>query len=84
MIKVGGKYKQEGKTKLFTYNHVTFDKYRWADAEKYLPEDFDLVHMKLSSGKIIPGWSNGRVWEGIRLKPEHEVKAWRRQFEENK
>lgn len=93
MIKVGSvkEYTQKkdnktGKMKkvevLFTYRDVKFDIDGWADSKEYLPDDFDLVYMKVEGRKTMPGWSIGTSWAGLRLKPTDQVVYWKRKPEE--
>lgn len=77
MIKVGAKYETPKGLRTYTYRDIEF-KEDWADAKEYLPEDYDLVTALLSTGKTIPAWTYGKTWEGLYIKPEHEVIAWKR------
>ena len=84
MIKVGeGKgWKQnyEGKkVKIpYTYADIKFDKSGWSDADEYMPGDYDLVHMRVAGKPNIIGWATGRNWDGLRLKLDDKVTAWKR------
>ena len=66
----------------YSYRDVEYDDYGWADSKKYLPEDFDLVYMKLARERIITGWINGTHWCGVRLKQDDKVLFWKRDIEE--
>lgn len=61
---------------------VIYDIDGWADAKKFLPEDFDLVYMRLKRKRKIPGWINGLSWHGSRLRPNDEVLFWKRKEED--
>lgn len=93
VIKVGDvkEYLSLGKTPLgkkkktpvfYTYRHVEYDLDGWADCARFLPEDFDLVFMRLKRDRIIPGWIAGKTWAGLRLKKEDVVLFWKRKEEE--
>jgi hypothetical protein len=66
----------------YVYKDVAYDIDGWADSEKYLPEDFDLVLMKLARGKTVPGWIGGTTWYGLRFKKDDAVLFWKRNPEE--
>ena len=65
----------------YSYKDVHYDLEGWAEASKYLPEDYDLVYLKTENKKVIPGWSIGKSWDGLRLKPEHKISHWKRKPE---
>lgn len=62
----------------YTYKDIFYNDAGWADVEKYLPEDFDLVSMLLENKRIINGWINGLLWEGLRLKSTDKVLFWKK------
>ena len=68
----------------YSYQDVEYDIDGWADASRFLPEDFDLVYMRLKRDKSIPGWFNGSSWTGLRLKSDDKVVFWKRKLEEKK
>jgi hypothetical protein len=71
------------KTRIFySYQDFEYDIEGWAESKKYLPDDFDLVYMRLEREKTIPGWINGSIWCGLRLKPQDKVIFWKRKLEE--
>lgn len=81
MLKVGVdiiKDKKKGKQRKFSYTDVEYDCDDWADAAKYLPADYDLVHLKTEK-KTISGWRSGNVWAGLRLKGDEKFLYWKRQ-----
>lgn len=93
MIKVGSvkeyiakKDNKSGKMKkqeiLYTYKDVKYDIDGWVDCNLFLPEDFDLVYMKVEGKKTIPGWISGSSWYGLRYKKEDVVKYWKRKPDE--
>lgn len=79
--------KKTGRTKkmpvFYSYiKDVIYDIDGWADAKRFLPEDFDLVYLRLKRNRTIPGWINGLSWHGSRLKTNDEVLFWKRKEEE--
>jgi hypothetical protein len=66
----------------FQYKDVEFDIDGWADCKRFLPDDYDLVLLKLSRGKTIPGWIAGSSWDGLKLKKEDTVLYWKKKEEE--
>jgi len=68
----------------YSYQDVEYDIDGWADTLRFLPEDFDLVFMRLKRDTTIPGWFNGSSWTGLRLKSDDKVVFWKRKLEEKK
>lgn len=58
------------------YKTVVFEN-GWADVAKYLPGEFDLLHLKLLDGKIKSGWWTGNEWDGLNVKPVDKVIKWK-------
>jgi hypothetical protein len=78
-----GKGRRPSKKPIFyTYKDIQYDDDLWADTTKYLPQDFDLIYMKLKKGKTLPGWINKTRWCGLRLQITDEVIFWKRHTEE--
>jgi hypothetical protein len=73
--------KKIGKDKV-GYRTIQYEKGGWVNAKKFLPEDFDLVYMKIRGKKDITGWANGYKWEGLRLKDDDEILYWKRKPEQ--
>jgi hypothetical protein len=65
----------------YSYKDVLYDNNGWADSKKYLPEDFDLVHMRLEREKTVPGWVSGSSWFGLRFRSDDVVLCWKRMHE---
>lgn len=63
---------------LYAYKDLNYDVDGWADAKTCLPDDFDLVYLRLKREKTIPGWVSGAIWYGMRLKKDDEVMFWKR------
>jgi len=68
----------------YLYSDVEYDQDGYADASKYLPADFDLVSMKIEGQKPLPGWSHGRSWDGLNLKPGSKIISWKKMQEEKR
>ncbi len=66
-----------------SYNDVEFDENGWADAEKFLPEDYDLVSIRVEGKKDTYGWVVGEYWDGVLLRSRDKVIAWKRELEKN-
>lgn len=65
-----------------SYREVKFDEDGWADAEKWIPADYDLVFMKLKRGPTVSGWAYGNEFIGLRMKPKDVVLYWKRKPDE--
>jgi hypothetical protein len=71
--------KKTGKKRKLNYADVKYDADKWVDATKFLPADFDLVFIKSPSHiETISGWSIGRNWDGLHIKPEEKVLFWKK------
>ena len=86
VIKVGS-ISHHGNTKFgekkpiyYSYKAVEF-KDGWAESSKFLPQDFDLVYGKTTSGDVKSCWLNGSKWDGLRLKNDDQIVRWRRKEE---
>jgi hypothetical protein len=66
----------------YTYKDVEYDIDGWADCKRFLPDDYDLVFLRLFREKTIPGWISGSSWYGLRLKKEDSVTYWKRKEDE--
>lgn len=62
----------------FQYKNIPQYPHHWINPDNYFPLDGDLCHLMLSDGNVINGWAYGRVWDGLHLKPEDEIVAWKR------
>ncbi len=71
--------KKKQKQRKVNYLDVHYDEDKWVDATKFLPEDFDLLYLKLSNiKKVLPGWSNGKQFEGANIPKDSKVLYWKR------
>ncbi len=66
----------------YNYRDVQYDKHGWADVNKFLPADFDLVFLNIEGKKTISGWFTGNNWDGLLLKEEDKVISWKLKEEE--
>lgn len=93
MIKVGSHkeyitkfHEKSGKDKkvevLYTYKDVKYDIDGWVDCQLFLPDDYDLVYMKVDGKKTMAGWVSGSSWHGLKLKDGDKVLYWKRKPEE--
>jgi hypothetical protein len=83
MIQKVGKSIVEGiKPRKFAYRDIPFDEDGWADAERFMPADYDLVFLKIEGKKSVSGWSTGNSWDGLKLEKADKVKYWKRKPDE--
>lgn len=73
---------KEIKERVFAYRDVFFDPDGWADASRFLPEEYDLVLLKYDTERTTCGWLSGTTWEGLRHNPDQQVLYWKRKLEE--
>jgi len=78
MIKKVGLTRLKNNAPSFFYRDVIYDKEGWADASKYLPEDYDLVFLKIEGKDICHGWSTGQNWDGCNIKRSDNILSWKR------
>ncbi len=74
--RIGEKQRKAG------YKDVFFNYEGWANPNKYLPMEFDLVFVKLRDNPNTYAWINGKNWEGLRLKDDDIVIGWKRKIED--
>lgn len=67
-------------TRHITYRDVKFDSNGWADASLFIPPDYELMHLKTSLKRTIPGWAVGHNWDSYRIKDGEQVLFWKRNF----
>ena len=80
---IDNKTKKEKKVEvLYTYKDVKYDIDGWADSKEFLPDDYDLVYLKVEGKKTMPGWASGTSWHGLRYKEGDKVSYWKRKPEE--
>jgi hypothetical protein len=85
-LQVGKDYYESSgskKKKVFANAQVLFDCDGWADVNRFLPRDFELVKVLLKNNKMKNGWFNISRWDGLKILPTDEVVAWRKINEEN-
>jgi len=67
------------KERLCKYSDVPMDKNHWVHDLKYMPIPYDLMHLRIKGvRKVKSGWWNGTVWKGLKLDPDDEIIAWKR------
>ena len=73
--------KKSGLERPVRYSDIPMDKEHWITDLTYRPIPFDLLYLKIKDLlKVKAGWWNGEAWQGLRLKQEDEVIAWKRQL----
>ena len=65
-----------------SYRDVNFDANGWANADEFLPHEYDLCYLKTECNKSLKGWYTGKIWDGLNVLKKHKIKFWKR-FEEN-
>ena len=60
-----------------TYAKVPNDGNGWVDVSEYLPDNYDLVLMKIGD-TYKNGWYQGNSWDGYRFNEGEEVTHWKR------
>lgn len=70
------KIKTNKKRRFLIYKDCTKDQEGWSDPKAFLPLRFDMCQIKTSK-KVKMGWWTGEEWDGLRISPEDEIKAWR-------
>ena len=78
MIIVGKTIKNPKIKSTVTYKDVITDEEGWADPQKFLPRECEMVKLKTECGKTINGWHFSNVWDGLHLRPHHKIIAWNR------
>lgn len=64
-----------------TYTTVPKDYDGWVDASLYLPQDYDLILMRVDRKSYkctFPGWWNGGSFDGAEYRDGDIVKLWKR------
>jgi hypothetical protein len=77
MLKVGKNYIEVPKRRRMTYKDIPYD-HGWADAEQYLPANYDLMVLKVKGKPILYGWCFGTKWEGAKIERYDEILKWKR------
>lgn len=79
MIKVGEAKEEIKKSPRYSYYDVQFNEDGWADAQLYLPADYDLLTLIVRGRGKVSGWSVGHFWDGGNLRKQDKVLFWKRQ-----
>lgn len=73
--------KNTGLERPYKYSDIPTDEDQWVLDLTYRPIPFDLLYLKIrNKPKTIGGWWNGKIWQGLRLKKDDDVIAWKRQM----
>jgi hypothetical protein len=73
--------KVTGTPRSYKYSDVPTDADKWVFDLTFRPIAYDLLYLKVKGAfRIKSGWWNGDLWEGLRLKPDDTILAWKRNF----
>lgn len=50
---------------------------------EYLPDDYDIMYLKIKNKPSSHGWISGNNWDGLKIKPDDEVLYWKKKQEAN-
>ncbi len=81
MQRFGKHVVQVVKVRSFSYRDVEYDEDGWVDATKYIPEECDLVILRMDDDRSLPGWWTGNGWDGLRIKRKDKVLYWKRKLD---
>lgn len=79
VIKVGTTKRTE--KRLYSYADIEKDPYGWVEANKYLPEDYDMCYLKTTEGRVKNGWYTMSFWDGLHINDKDIVQKWKRNIE---
>ena len=65
------------KKKVGTKDVRTYDPDGWIDVDRYLPEDYDLVKVKLHNGNLRQAWMQKERWVSVGVKSTDKVTHWK-------
>lgn len=80
-MKKVGKSLVEETGKVLSYRTVKMDIDGWVNAKEYLPDDYDIMYLKIKDRQSTHGWISGNKWDGLRIRPDDEVLYWKRKQE---
>lgn len=60
------------------YQVARFDEYGWADADKYKPIPYDMLHLKTDRNRVVKGWWAEFYYDGYRLRDDEKVLKWKK------
>ena len=83
-VEVKKKGSDEVETIVLTYHRLlemekekhSFHKFPYHDPEKYLPYPYDLVKLRMDSGKERHGWWEGQSWFCRKMRAGEKVIGW--------
>lgn len=64
----------------FSYYDVPSKGFEWVDPTYCYPRKFDLVTIQIECGEI-PGWWDGKKWDGLKLGQNDIVFYWRKRID---
>lgn len=65
----------------FPYTAVKYDCDGWAKCSEYVPEEYDICHLKTKNGLSKRGWFNGYCWDGAYITKDDEIEFWKRKID---
>jgi len=68
----------------FSIAQVERDEEGWADVDRFLPINYEMVQLFIEGKNNLNGWWNGYTWEGFRLRDGDRVLYWRYKDEREK
>ncbi len=61
----------------FYYTDIPNEGLDWNSVDEYLPDVYDLILLKTSTGKKFKGWLSHRTWDGMKMEENDIVKYWK-------
>lgn len=52
---------------------------QWQERSSKRPIPYELVTVLTSTGMEIPAWWTGNAWDGLKMRPDTQVVAWRKE-----
>lgn len=70
-----------GKKRAYKYSDIPTDINKWVYDLEYMPIPYDLMFLRLKENpKVKSGWWDGAIWQGLRLKDDETIIAWKRNY----
>lgn len=71
-----------GRSRAYKYTDLPCHALDWLDVTRYLPYQYDLVHLRLKDrAKLLSGWWDGNKWKGLHLRVNSVVTHWKRNMD---
>lgn len=61
----------------YSYIKVDYDRDGWADADIWLPDDFDLCYLRCPNGNVKIGWRSCGHWDGFHVDRYDDFNYWK-------